>query len=123
MPWVDTDACTGCGTCVDICPVDTIYLKEDVAEIDMARCIRCGQCHDACPEDAVRHDSEKIPEEVAANVAMAMACMDACIRHLGDEKEGKKCLNRLLKHFNKEKTVIEQTLERLEMLRDHQAVH
>jgi hypothetical protein len=60
---------------------------------------------------------------VAANVAMAMACMDACIRHLGDEKEGKKCLNRLLKHFNKEKTVIEQTLERLEMLRDHQAVH
>ena len=123
MPWVDTDACTGCGTCIEECPADTIYLIEDVADIDMENCIRCGRCHEACPEDAVRHDGEKIPEEVEANVAKAMECMNACVRAFGDDQEGQRCLNRLLKYFNKEKTVIEKTLERLQMLQNKSAVH
>jgi ferredoxin len=38
------------------------------AVIDERACIRCGTCHDVCPHEAVRHDSERIPEDVAANV-------------------------------------------------------
>ena len=115
MPWVDQDTCTGCGICADECPVDTIYLEEEKAEIDMDHCIRCGRCHDACPEEAVRHDGEKIPDEVDANIRKAKACMDDCAEYFGDE-ERQKCLNRMIKYFNKEKTVAEKTLENLSLL-------
>ena len=53
-----------CGTCVDECYVGTISMEDDIAFIDEDNYIRCGVCHDVCPEDAVRHDRERIPEEV-----------------------------------------------------------
>jgi ferredoxin len=118
MPWVDENDCTGCGICVEECPVDTIYMDNEKAEIDMDHCIRCGICHGACPENAIRHDSEKIPDEVKANVVETREFMSACAEHLGDEKERQKCLNRMIKHFNKEKLVAEKTLEELRMLKE-----
>lgn len=60
---------------------------------------------------------------VEANVAMAVECINACIRYLGDEQEGQKCLNKLIKHFTKEKTVAEKTLERLQMLQKQAQAH
>ena len=71
MPWVDGSKCTGCGICVEICPVDAISMKEEKAKIDMEICIRCGKCHDVCPQEAVRYDSEKIPLEVKENLEKA----------------------------------------------------
>jgi len=116
MPWVDKNECMGCGVCVEECPVDTISMTNEKAEINMDNCIRCGTCHDICPEDAVKHDSEKIPDEVEANIAKTKEFMDACARYLGNTKEKQKCLNRMIKHFNKEKVVAEKTLEELKML-------
>jgi len=49
---VDKEKCTGCGTCVDSCPVDAITLKEK-AIIDEDECIDCGTCVDECPEGAI----------------------------------------------------------------------
>jgi len=54
---------------------------------------------------------------------MAVECINACIRYLGDEQEGQKCLNKLIKHFTKEKTVAEKTLERLQMLQKQAQAH
>lgn len=42
--------------------------------------------------------------------------MEDCARYLGGEKEKQKCLKRMFKHFNKEKTVIEKTLQELQLL-------
>jgi len=117
MPWVDKNGCTGCGICVETCPVDTIEIEDLVAVIHMTNCIRCGLCHDACPAGAIRHDSELIPEEVAANVARAREIMVACQQHLGDGEE-RKCLQRMIRHFNKERKVIDATLEKLKELAD-----
>lgn len=117
MPWVDKDDCVGCGLCIEKCPVDTISMIDEKAEINMDDCIRCGTCHDVCSQDAVKHDSEKIPDEVDANVARTEELMDACARHLGDEKEKQKCLTRMMKYFNKEKIVAERTIEKLQMLK------
>jgi len=117
MPWVDVDRCTGCGICVEKCPVDTILMKDEKAKINMDECIRCGICHNVCPEQAVRHDSEKVPEEIKANVEMTKRFMEACEKYLGDVKEKWKCLERMKKHFNREKIVAERTIGELEKLK------
>ena len=49
---VEKDTCTGCGACVDVCPVDAIEMVDDTAEISDA-CIDCGQCVDECPVEAI----------------------------------------------------------------------
>ena len=116
MPWINKDECVSCGICVDKCPVNAIFMEEEKAKIKMDECIHCGTCHSVCPEGAVRHDSEKIPEEIKANVEITKRFMEACVKYLGDDKQGQKCLNRMTKYFNKEKIVAEKTLEELEKL-------
>lgn len=116
MPWIDKQRCTGCGICVDECPVDAISLSVNQAEINMAECIRCGICHDICPVDSIKHDSEKIPDMINDNVELTKKYMDLCAKYLGNVQEKDKCLMRMKKHFNKEKIVAEKTLERLDEL-------
>ena len=43
--------------------------------------------------------------------------MQACAHHLGDVKEMDKCLQRMKKHFKKEKVIAEKTLEELENIK------
>jgi len=117
MPWVDANKCVGCGLCEQECPVDAISMKDKKAYVDMDKCIHCGTCHSVCPVEAVRHDSEKIPENVKANVEMTKKYMEDCAKYLANVEEKYKCLNRMKKHFNKEKTVAEKTLEELEKLK------
>lgn len=38
----------------------------------------------------------------------------ACIQHLRDEKEGRKCLERMIKHFKRQKKVMENTLAEIQ---------
>ena len=68
MPWVKQEMCTGCSICVDECPVGAMSVSDGKASIDEKNCMRCGRCHDVCPEEAVRHDSERIPQEIEANL-------------------------------------------------------
>ena len=116
MPWIDKDRCNGCETCVEKCPVDTIFINDGKAEIDMTNCVRCGICHEVCPEDAVRHDSEKTGDRIEENVIMTKRFMTDCQKYLKDVKEGEKCLNRMLKHFENEKRITEKTLDKLKIL-------
>jgi formate hydrogenlyase subunit 6/NADH:ubiquinone oxidoreductase subunit I len=118
MPWVDKNLCSGCGICVEQCPADAIFLDEVYADIKMDNCIHCGLCHESCPENAIKHDSEKIPAEVEANIIKTKEFMDACARLLGREEEKQKCLKRMIKHFTKEKVVMEKTLNRLKKLQN-----
>ncbi len=47
-----SDACTGCGLCVDVCPVQAIALVDGHATIAPS-CKGCGRCATVCPADAV----------------------------------------------------------------------
>ena len=50
---VDTEKCTGCGLCVEACPVEAIKLDDDKAKVDEDLCVDCGTCVDECPNDAL----------------------------------------------------------------------
>ena len=49
----DRDACTACGACAEICPVEALRLEGDLPVVDEAWCIGCGVCATVCPADAV----------------------------------------------------------------------
>jgi nitroreductase/ferredoxin len=59
---VDPDTCTGCGTCVEVCPTDTLVLDGDVARAEGEHCLGCEHCAAVCPVEAldvtfVQHDA------------------------------------------------------------------
>jgi len=110
MPWINEDLCVGCGVCVDDCPVGAITLKEDQkAIINEDECIRCGRCHDVCPQEAVRHDSERIPQEVEANIEKTKGLL----KHFGTPQEQQAFLERMVRYFKKQQKVAGLTIEEL----------
>lgn len=50
---IDKEKCTGCGTCVETCPVDALKIENEKATCDPDTCIDCGTCVDDCPEEAI----------------------------------------------------------------------
>jgi len=52
-PEADPDSCTGCGTCVDQCPVSALVMTDDLPVVDKELCITCFCCQEICPEKAI----------------------------------------------------------------------
>ncbi|MFW5805761.1 MAG: 4Fe-4S binding protein, partial [Bacteroidales bacterium] len=55
---IDTDACTWCNKCVEICPYDAISKTttdngKEVAKVNKSVCKGCGICAPVCPENAI----------------------------------------------------------------------
>jgi heterodisulfide reductase subunit A len=68
---VNMDICTGCGTCISICPYGAIQKNEEgKAETILAACKGCGACASVCPEKAITMrnftDEQLIAEAYAA---------------------------------------------------------
>lgn len=53
MQFFVTDRCTGCGTCLDVCPTEAMRIEEGRAVIT-EECIDCGACPRVCPEGAIK---------------------------------------------------------------------
>ena len=112
MPWVNREMCTGCGVCVDECPVNAMAVDNGKADIDEEDCIRCGRCHDVCPQEAVRHDSERIPQEIEANLAWTRRLLG----HFDTPDEKRGLIERMKRYFTKQRKVAEQSIVRLDEL-------
>jgi NAD-dependent dihydropyrimidine dehydrogenase PreA subunit len=56
-PKIDEKKCTGCGTCVDVCPVGCLEIDSKKKKAKLARpddCIKCGACEASCPAKAIK---------------------------------------------------------------------
>lgn len=59
MRTIDTDRCTGCGTCAADCVIRYISLKENENGLKVAsfkergKCMECGHCNAICPNGAI----------------------------------------------------------------------
>ncbi len=48
-----TDACTGCQSCMEVCPQKCIVAENIPLVINQANCLHCGNCLTVCPAGAV----------------------------------------------------------------------
>ena len=53
------DKCDFCGTCVTVCPVDCIQVREASISIDHPVCIDCDLCVEICPILVLESINEK----------------------------------------------------------------
>ena len=51
-PIINSDKCTGCKTCVEICPVAVFAMKDGKATVKNDECIGCRACESQCPSEA-----------------------------------------------------------------------
>jgi len=52
-PQADPELCSGCGTCIDQCPVSALSMVGDLPQVDADTCITCFCCQEICPEKAI----------------------------------------------------------------------
>lgn len=51
---VDKDICTGCGECVEVCPVEVFELIDDKSEpVNADECMGCESCLEVCEDGAI----------------------------------------------------------------------
>jgi formate hydrogenlyase subunit 6/NADH:ubiquinone oxidoreductase subunit I len=86
IPEVDAESCTGCGTCVEACPVEAMgsvsandaqHPKRRLARLDERVCLGCGVCVPACRKGGlrlVRREKRVVPplDTVHRTVVMAL---------------------------------------------------
>jgi Na+-translocating ferredoxin:NAD+ oxidoreductase subunit B len=77
---IDENLCSGCGTCLERCPMDALSLSDGFAELDAWRCIGCGLCVVGCDTGALtlfrKPESEQRPvpkDAVAFHLQLAQA--------------------------------------------------
>jgi ferredoxin len=53
IPVIDKERCTGCGSCLEVCPPQAIFFQNEEAHIDDDICEECGFCVAECPVEAI----------------------------------------------------------------------
>ena len=53
---INVDTCSGCKTCIMVCPYKAISFLEDkeIAEVNAVLCVGCGTCVAACPGGSIK---------------------------------------------------------------------
>jgi len=78
---VNEEKCTGCGTCVTICPYGAMEKNaEGIAKTNIVLCKGCGTCVASCPERAIRLPGFT-DEQLIAQIANA-------VKEINGVKEG-----------------------------------
>jgi uncharacterized Fe-S center protein len=83
-PFTIPEKCTGCASCMKVCPKDAITVKKKKSVIDHERCIGCFECMHACPEHAIDINWETdIPQFMERMVEYAYGALQGKERRSG----------------------------------------
>lgn len=52
-PAANPETCTGCGSCVEHCPVSALTMVQELPVVNPELCIACFCCQEICPEKAM----------------------------------------------------------------------
>ncbi len=73
---LEEDKCTGCGTCLDVCPHAVLARENGRVRIDsLDACMECGACARNCPVQAIT---------VQTGVGCAMAVINSALGRSSD---------------------------------------
>jgi len=50
---VDSELCTGCEECLDVCIFGGMEMVDGKAVVNQANCFGCGRCERVCPTGAI----------------------------------------------------------------------
>ena len=80
MTFKIAENCIGCGTCVEICPLDTIRLNDEgkafIAYGD--DCMTCFKCERLCPAGAISGTPRHAHTIDVSKCLKCGACMEKC---------------------------------------------
>ena len=94
---IDVEKCTGCGSCVPVCPFGVMELVNDKARV-IDGCNLCGACVDACTFDAIKIEkAERKVSEGYKGVWVFAEQRDGKLKSVAYElvSEGRKLANKL----------------------------
>ena len=78
---IDADRCVGCGTCVAVCPSNSIGVRPESGLPELVRmCTGCSLCWDFCPRAGLHYEStwlDDAPGDAAADAPWSIAGTDA----------------------------------------------
>ncbi len=109
---IDTDLCTNCGNCFDVCRFDAVKIIDNQHLIEETSCEGCGYCARVCPVDAITNNPAKVGHWYISNIRTDTKMVHARLG-IGADNSGKlvtKVKNeakRLAKEQNKEYILID----------------
>lgn len=68
-PFVNQEACVGCGMCTKNCAHGAITVNNRKASVDHEKCVGCGRCIGACPMDAVYSENNEANDILSYKMA------------------------------------------------------
>lgn len=98
---VETDKCSSCGMCAEVCQFDSVRMKDTAAISDLS-CEGCGVCAHFCPEQAIMLDKNHCGSWYISNTAYGPLVHAELFA--GEENSGK-----LVSHIKLEATKLAQS--------------
>ena len=83
---VDDKKCTGCGKCVDICPVQAIKIEKGKAVIS-DECVDCGVCLSECELKALSIEGRQLCQEEMEQARQDQAEAEVWAREQGSVRD------------------------------------